>query len=209
MTSAPQVPGRAPARTPKKSPRPRRSAMRTATGNSYTKTLTVETTAEEVFYALSDPGAITSWWSAAAATGSGQTGGELHITFGTRATTDCHARARRPPSGCGDLGRGGQPTCTGVGRHTTDVHDDAGRRRCRVDFAHHGLVPALECVDRCTVYRAEVRTFRDRLYHVSSWRSCLVMPWVSATVRPRVRQQGTRAPGARPSRRRRRRKRPA
>ncbi|HYZ53136.1 MAG TPA: SRPBCC domain-containing protein [Streptosporangiaceae bacterium] len=123
--------------------------MRTATANSYTKTLTAETTAEEVFHALTDPGAITAWWSAASVTGSGQTGGELHITFGTEPepTVMRVLAAHRPDMVIWDVAA--SPLVPDwVGTRPTFTMTPAGDG-CRLDFAHHGLIPDLECFDRC------------------------------------------------------------
>lgn len=121
----------------------------TTTGNSYTKTLTIEAAAGEIFDALTDPGAITSWWKAASVTGSGQAGGELHITFGTEPepTVMRVLAAHRPGVVIWDVAAsplvpdwaGTRPTFT-----VTPAGDG-----CRLDFAHHGLVPDLDCFDSC------------------------------------------------------------
>jgi uncharacterized protein YndB with AHSA1/START domain len=125
--------------------------MGTTTDNSYTKTLTVDATAKDVFHALSEPHAITSWWSAASTTGSGRTGGELHITFGTeeQPTVMRVLAAHEPDVVIWEVAAsplvpewvGTRPTFA-----MTAVADG-----CRLDFAHHGLVPNLDCFDRCAM----------------------------------------------------------
>ena len=119
--------------------------------NSYTKTLTLAATCEEVFAALTDPDQVTAWWSAKSTTGSGQTGGELRITFGTedRPTVMQVLAARRPDVVVWEVissplipdWHGTQPTFTMT---TTE-------NGCRLNFAHYGLVPALECFELCNV----------------------------------------------------------
>jgi uncharacterized protein YndB with AHSA1/START domain len=123
--------------------------MNTTTGNSYTKTLTVDATAERIFQALTQPNEITAWWSATSTTGSGSAGGALEITFGTeeQPTVMRVLAAHHPDVVIWDVAAsplvpewvGTRPTFTMTA--TTDG--------CRLDFAHHGLEPALDCFDRC------------------------------------------------------------
>ncbi|MGH3274793.1 MAG: SRPBCC family protein [Streptosporangiaceae bacterium] len=123
--------------------------MSPTTGNSYTRTLTAQTTPDKVFDALTNPAAVTSWWNAASVTGSGQAGGELRITFGTEPepTVMRVLAADRPDVVIWDVAAsplvpdwvGTRPTFT-----ITPVGD-----ACRLDFAHHGLIPDLDCFDRC------------------------------------------------------------
>lgn len=119
--------------------------------NSYTKTLTIAATPEEVFAALTNPDQVTAWWNAKCATGSGETGGELRITFGSeeRPTVIRVLAAHRPDVvvwevTCSPLipdWEGTRPTFTMAA--TADG--------CRLDFTHHGLVPNLECFELCNV----------------------------------------------------------
>jgi len=119
--------------------------------NSYTKTLTLAAACEEVFAALTDPDQITVWWSATSTTGSGQAGGELCITFGTEEQpTVMRLLAAHSPhvvewevtaSPLVPDWEGTQPTFTMA---------PAGNG-CRLNFTHHGLVPALECFELCNV----------------------------------------------------------
>lgn len=119
--------------------------------NSYTKTLTVAATPDQVYAALTNPDQVTAWWSATSTTGSGQTDGELHITFGTepQPTIMRVLAAHRPNLVIWEVTtsplvpdwQGTQPTFTMVG---------AGKG-CRVNFTHYGLVPVLECFEMCNV----------------------------------------------------------
>jgi uncharacterized protein YndB with AHSA1/START domain len=123
--------------------------MATTTDNSYTKTLIVEATAKDVFHALSDPDAITSWWSAALTTGSGHTGGELHITFGTEEQpTVMRVLAAHDPDVVIWYAAASPLVPEWVGTRLTFTMT-AAADGCRLDFAHHGLLPALECFDHC------------------------------------------------------------
>jgi uncharacterized protein YndB with AHSA1/START domain len=119
--------------------------------NSYTKPLTLAATREEVFAALTEPDQVTAWWSATSATGSGQAGGELRITFGTeeRPTVMRVLAAHRPGVVAWEVTssplvpdwEGTRPTFT-----MTATEDG-----CRLNFTHHGLVSALECFEVCNV----------------------------------------------------------
>ena len=119
--------------------------------NSYTKTLAVAATPEKVFAALTDPDQVTAWWSAKSTTGSGETGGELQITFGTeeRPTVMRVLAAHRPDVVVWEVTssplipdwEGTQPT------FTMATTEDG----CRLNFTHHGLAPTLECFELCNV----------------------------------------------------------
>jgi uncharacterized protein YndB with AHSA1/START domain len=119
--------------------------------NSYIETLTIAAPCEDVFAALTSPGQVATWWSARSATGSGQAGGELRITFGTeeQPTVIQVLAAHHPDTVAWEVAssplvpdwQGTQPTFT-----ITPAGDG-----CRLNFAHHGLVPALECFELCNV----------------------------------------------------------
>jgi uncharacterized protein YndB with AHSA1/START domain len=119
--------------------------------NSYTKTLTVAATPEEVFAALTEPDQVTAWWSAKSTTGSGRAGGQLQITFGAepRPTVIRVLAADRPDVVVWEVTasplvpdwEGTQPTFTMATTHNS----------CRLNFTHYGLIPTLECFEMCNV----------------------------------------------------------
>jgi uncharacterized protein YndB with AHSA1/START domain len=119
--------------------------------NSYTKTLTLAATCEEVFAALTDPDQVTAWWSAKSTTGSGETGGELQITFGTeeRPTAMRVLAAHRPDVVvCEVTSSPLIPDWEGTRPTFTMATTEDG---CRLNFTQHGLVPTLECFELCNV----------------------------------------------------------
>lgn len=119
--------------------------------NSYTKTLTVAATPDQVYAALTDPDQVTSWWKATSTTGSGYTGGQLQITFGTepQPTVLRVLATHRPNLVIWEVTasplvpdwKGTQPTFS-------MVEVDNG---CRLNFTHHGLAPVLECFEMCNI----------------------------------------------------------
>jgi len=118
---------------------------------SYTQTLTLAATCEEVFAALTDPDQVTAWWSARSTTGSGQAGGQLQITFGAeeRPTVMQVLAAHRPDVVVWEVTSSPLiPDWEGTQQTFTMTTTEDG---CRLNFTHHGLVPALECFELCNV----------------------------------------------------------
>lgn len=123
----------------------------TTTGSSYTRTLIAETTTASIFDALTQPGEIASWWNVASVTGSGQAGGELSITFGTEPepTVMRVLAAHRPDTVIWEV-TACPPVSDWIGTRPTFTMTPAEDGGSRLDFAHHGLVPGLECYDMCS-----------------------------------------------------------
>jgi hypothetical protein len=121
----------------------------TASDNSYTKTYVIEATGEQVYRALTDPQSISSWWNTTSTTGSGQAGGELRTMFGAEQepTVRRVIAAHRHSVVIWEVAASPLvPDWVGT-RPTFTI--SALSNGCRLDFAHHGLVPDLDCFDKC------------------------------------------------------------
>jgi uncharacterized protein YndB with AHSA1/START domain len=125
--------------------------MNIASDGSYTKTLHVEAAAKDLFHVLTNPEDIAAWWNAASATGSGATGGEFHIAFGSeeQPTILRVLAAHEPNVVFWDVAVSPLvPEWVGT-RATFTLATTADG--CRLDFAHHALVPSLDCYRRCAM----------------------------------------------------------
>jgi len=117
------------------------------TDESYQRTIRVKAAPEAVFDAVTSLAGITGWWTRA--TGSAGVGGQVELWFDP--PEPCVVRvdeATRPTlvqwtvTSCFlDEWVGTRPTFA-----ITPIDDD----ECELEFVHHGLTPALDCIEMCT-----------------------------------------------------------
>lgn len=137
--------------------------MSTASDDSHTRTYLIEATGEQVHHALTHPQSISSWWNTTSTTGSGQTGGELRISFGAEPepTVMLVLAAHRPSVVIWEVAASPLVPDWVSTRPTFTISTTSDGRR--LGFAHHGLGPALECFDTCATdwggYPARTRDF--------------------------------------------------
>ena len=137
--------------------------MTTAPLTDYERTVRVDATPNALFDALTDPSALSAWWTKA--DGVGATGGELRFTRTAPEPLVIHVDdAARPGSVCWTVVEcmfepdwvGTHPTFT-----ITPVDGDASE----LHFRHVGLTADLECIDMCTAgwnhYLGSLRDFAE------------------------------------------------
>lgn len=116
---------------------------------SYTTTLTTHSPADDVYYALTQLEAIADWWCATSMTGSGQCGGEFHITFGAEEQpTVMRVLTAHQPRVVVWAVEASPLVSEWVGTRPTFTITSTPNG-CLLDFAHHGLTPRLSCFNRC------------------------------------------------------------
>lgn len=123
------------------------AATRAAGSTDYQKTIRVKADAGALFDALTSVSGLTAWWTRAA--GSGDAGGELKFFMNSPDPLVIHVdEATRPTSvqwtvtDCPFL-----PEWVGT-RPTFAITPRDGASE--LQFRHHGLTPALDCIEMCT-----------------------------------------------------------
>jgi uncharacterized protein YndB with AHSA1/START domain len=118
------------------------------TGHDYEKTIRVHASPDAVFDAITTASGLTGWWTAAS--GSGDTGGELEFTMSAPTPLRVHVDdATRPTSV-----RWSVTQCDfepdWVGTHPTFTVTQIDGDTSELEFRHVGLTDELDCIDMCT-----------------------------------------------------------
>ena len=113
----------------------------------YQTTIRIQASPDAVFDALTTPSGLTAWWTGAA--GSGETGGELRFSMNAPDPLVVHVdQATRPTSVQWTVTECTfEPDWVGT-RPTFTITPVAGASE--LEFRHHGLTAALDCIDMCT-----------------------------------------------------------
>lgn len=115
--------------------------------NDYEKTIRVHADPEAVHSALTTTAGLSAWWTRA--TGTGQAGGDLRFWFDRPEPLVMHvdqvtaSMVQWRVTDCAFL-------TEWVGTRPTFAITEIDRKPCEIHFRHHGLTPALECIEMCT-----------------------------------------------------------